>query len=211
MGVGADLLNALGPGGRVRVLYNPQPSLPNAAAAGSLGGGDVQPVAGPIELTVRAENGATGQSESGALAGRSVDVRLPVLVSCPPGAQFAWLVELSRSGEFLGYLRLPATYDPATNSLVYRLPADALDGTLFLPVCVGRAWVMNHDPGARIWSGPTPDAVDFGIAAPQWTRMTVVGPQVRGRLFVFNPFTANYGWIDAAGVGPVGPPEAAAA
>jgi hypothetical protein len=68
---------------------------------------------------------------------------------------------------------------------------------------------MNHDPATHIWSGPTGDAIDFGVAAPQWTRMTVVGPQVAGRIFVFNPFAADYGWIDAAGTGPVGPPPAA--
>jgi hypothetical protein len=36
--------------------------------------------------------------------------------------------------------------------------------------------------------------------------MDVVGPQVGGRILVFNRFAANYGWIDAEGVGPVGPP-----
>jgi hypothetical protein len=48
--------------------------------------------------------------------------------------------------------------------------------------------------------------VDYGLAGPQFTIYTVVGPQVAGRIYVFNPTTLNYGWIDASGVGPSGPP-----
>lgn len=118
----------------------------------------------------------------------------------------AWLVEIDEDEQFLGYLRFPVQFDPASNSLIYRLSARVLARALLLPVCVEPAWVMNHDPGAQIGSGPTRGAVDFGAAAPQFTRMVVVGSQVGGRILVFNTFTADYGWIDAEGVGPVGPP-----
>jgi hypothetical protein len=202
---GADALADLGPGAHLSVFLDPRPSVPNEAAAGRLGGGDVNPVDGPIEVRLRAEDADGG---AGALAGWAVELRLPVLVACPPGTQFAWLVEVDEGGQFIGYMRMPSVYEPATDSLLYRLDAALLDRALLLPVCVGPAWVMNHDPNTRIWSGPTGDAIDFGPAAPQWTRMPVVRPQVGARIFVFNPATDNYGWIDAAGVGPVGPPEA---
>src|SRR4051812_39263888 len=110
-------------------------------------------------------------------------------------------------GQFLGYLRWPAAFEPADDSLVYRVPPRLLANTLLLPVCIEPAWAMNHDPAARIWSVPTRGAIDFGPAAPQFTRMDVVGPQAGGGVLVVNRFTADYGWIDAEGVGAVGPPD----
>src|SRR5262249_45360338 len=127
----------------------------------------------------------------GVLAGRSIGLGLPVLAGCPPGWAFAWLVGVYEGDRFLGYLRVAAVHDPATDSLVLFLDARLLERALLLPVCLEPAWVMNHDPRARIWSGPTGAALDFGAAAPQWTRMRVLGPQVGRRLFVFNPFTAD--------------------
>lgn len=82
----------------------------------------------------------------------------------------------------------------------------ATSGTLFLPAVIVRSWVQNFDPDVHVYSGPTLDAIDYGIAGPQFTTFTVVAPQIAGRLHVFNPVTQNYGWIDARGVGPAGPP-----
>jgi hypothetical protein len=192
----------------LRVSYDPSPPVPNEAAAGRLGGGNVQPLGAPIEIRLEVESTSGAADEPGAPARRVADLRLPVLTGCQPDTQFSWLIEIDQAGQFLGYLRLPAVHDPGTNSLSYRLPVGLLRRALLLPVCLGPAWVMNHDPGTRIWSGPNGDAIDFGAAAPQWTRMTVVGPQVGLRLLVFNEFTANYGWVDVAGLGPVGGPTA---
>ena len=47
---------------------------------------------------------------------------------------------------------------------------------------------------------------DFGVAAPQFTTLTVLGPQVGQRLLVYDLVTNNVGWIDAVGVGPAGAP-----
>ena len=58
----------------------------------------------------------------------------------------------------------------------------------------------------HIWSSPFKDGADFGVAAPQFTTFTVLGPQVGQRLLVYNPVTNNSGWIEALGVGPVGSP-----
>lgn len=91
------------------------------------------------------------------------------------------------------------------DGLVWRVDAGLLDRALLLPACLRPAWVMNHRPGTRVWSGPNRGAVDLGVAAPQWTRMTVVGPQVGLRVPVYNPFARDYAWIDVAGIGPVGP------
>ena len=92
------------------------------------------------------------------------------------------------------------------DQLVYRLPLSLLEGTLFLPVRLQPAQVSNFNGETHIWSSPFKDAANFGVAAPQFTSFTVVGPQVGQRILVFNPVTANYGWIDALGVGPVGSP-----
>jgi len=93
-------------------------------------------------------------------------------------------------------------------ALSLRLPAGTLQGALFLPAVLVPAYVQNFDPEVHIYSGPGRDAIDYGLAAPQFTTFTVVGPQVGRRIFVYNPATQNYGWIDATGVGPVpGPPS----
>jgi hypothetical protein len=110
-------------------------------------------------------------------------------------------------GQFFGYMRVPAEFEPATNSLVYRVSLGELRDTLWLPALIVPAYVKNHDGRVHIWSSPMSDAVDFGVAAPQFTLFKVVGPQVGGRIFVYNPATGNYGWIDAAGVGNVGAPS----
>ncbi len=60
-----------------------------------------------------------------------------------------------------------------------------------------------------MWSGPagTPDVVSFGQTSQQFCAFQVVEPQDGPRLFVYNPYTDNYFWIDADAVGPVGEPE----
>ena len=68
-------------------------------------------------------------------------------------------------------------------------------------------WVQNHRE-AELWSGPDAKAVSFG-KAPQWSYFQVVGPQQGSRLFVWNPRSNNYAYIDASAVGPSGPPPTA--
>jgi hypothetical protein len=141
-----------------------------------------------------------------------VELTLPVLTApagqpAPSGAEFAWLHAIDDdSGSFLGYIRSAARFDARRNTVTIRLPMAQLQGTLFLPARLSPAWVANHDPSVHIWSGPAGGAVDFGFAGRQFTTFSVVAPQVGPRFFVYNPVTDNYGWIDAPGVGPVGPP-----
>jgi len=82
-----------------------------------------------------------------------------------------------------------------------------LQGTLFLPAALMPAYVANFDAQAHIYSSPFASATDYGLAGPQYTTFTVVAPQVASRLYVYDPVTDNYGWIDVQGVGPVPPPE----
>jgi hypothetical protein len=103
----------------------------------------------------------------------------------------------------VGYTRPPSTLDPASGMLLLTPTLGELGGTLFLPVVFEQAFVRNFDPDVHIWSNPFSTAVDFGIAAPQWTRMEVLAPVVGSRLPVLNASTGEPGWVDAAGVGPV--------
>jgi hypothetical protein len=111
-------------------------------------------------------------------------------------------MEVKRGGQFFGYLRLPGEFDGANNALNYCVDTDSLRDSLFLPVLIVPAYLENFDGEVRMWSSPDPDAVDFGLVGPQFTRLTVVGPQVGDRIFVYNAFSGGYGWVDAYGVGP---------
>jgi hypothetical protein len=69
-------------------------------------------------------------------------------------------------------------------------------------------WVRNHRP-TEMWSGPAGQSavVSFGTTSQQFCAFRVAQPEVNGRLYVFNPYSNNYLWIDAVAVGPVAEPE----
>jgi len=101
----------------------------------------------------------------------------------------------------------PAGINPlGTASL--RVSLADLRGALFLPTTLVPAYVANFDANVHIYSSPFVGATDYGLAGPQFTTFTVVAPQVGSRLYVYNPATDNYGWIDVTGVGPVFAPTA---
>ena len=75
-----------------------------------------------------------------------------------------------------------------------------------LPVISGDECIRALQKLGYIWSSPFKDAVDFGVAAEQWTVLPVLAPQVGQRLLVFNPATGGQGWIDVQGVGPATSP-----
>jgi len=66
-------------------------------------------------------------------------------------------------------------------------------------------WIENFIP-TDLWSGPGGGAASFG-AQPQFSAFLVVQPQTGSRLYVYNPRTQNYAFIDANAVGPSGPPS----
>jgi hypothetical protein len=76
------------------------------------------------------------------------------------------------------------------------------------PVPFEPFWVQNHRI-AELWSGPSsqPDTVSFGATSGQFCSFPVVLPPDGERLYVFNPYSQNYLWIDAADVGPAGSPD----
>jgi hypothetical protein len=206
--LGPNILANLPTGMHAVVVLDPIVTPPNQAAAGSLGGGNVVPLGAPsdIKLQITGDGDIAGFLKS--IGDQTLELRLPVLAQpTDPSAQFAWLMEIAdENGLFLGYIRVPATFDPATNSLVLQIPVSQFNGTLFLPAIIVPAYVQNFDANIHIYSSPFKEATDFGPAGPQYTTFTVVGPQVIDRVYVFNSTSNNYGWIDVAGVGPVAAP-----
>lgn len=69
-------------------------------------------------------------------------------------------------------------------------------------------WVENHRI-TEMWSGASsgPDTVSFGATSGQFCAFLVVLPPEGDRLHVFNPYSQDYLWIDAADVGQVGASE----
>ncbi len=178
------------------LVFEPAPPGLNQVEQGSLGGGIVVPVAAPFRLTVT----ATAPDARAAIS-------MPSLV-VPSGQTPAYLQSTRTSGgEFFGYLRSPAEFNPSTGRQDWSLTASELDRTLFLPVGLQASFLINLSGSAHLYSGPDDNATDFGLAAPANTIFPVIGPQVGLRISVFNPVTKGYGWIDAQAVAPSGPPD----
>ncbi len=186
----------------IAVAFDAAPPIENEVQAGSLGGGVVVPVGRPIDLRLDLRD-STGNPIRPVDDGTTVDITLPVLPSPPDEAgTFAWLVATYDADGFAGYERPPAAFDPSTNQTTVSVSPAGLQGTLFLPTLIVPANVATLDADARMWSTPWSDAVDFGPVGPALTDLVVVAPQVRGRIYVYNPVTANYGWVSATQVGP---------
>jgi hypothetical protein len=177
----------------------------------SIGGGGFVPVAGPIHINIfiRASDGSTSAVPADLAATTIVDVTLPIIsppAGASPGGTFVWLQAVYANGIFLGYVRPATDFNPATGDLTLHLPISSLQGVLLLPALIVPAAVQNFDLDTHIFSSWAEDAQDFGSAGSQFTTFTVVGPQVAGRVPVYNPVSGNYGWLDVGDVGPSGVP-----
>jgi hypothetical protein len=183
------------PADATAVTFDPAPASLSIVEQGSLGGGNVVPLAAPFSLRVE-----------------SPSVTAPTGFALPslkvgPTQTFGYLFSLrSSAGKFAGYLRAPAEYDASTGRQTWSLGAGEASDLLILPVAFQPAYVQNFDASVHIFSGPDDRAVDFGEAGLAFTTFTVVGPQIGTRILVANPVTKNLGWIDVSGVGPSGPP-----
>ncbi|MFZ4385880.1 MAG: beta strand repeat-containing protein, partial [Chloroflexota bacterium] len=186
------------PADATSLRFDPTPANLNVVQQGSLGGGIVTPLAGPFAIAVTAPQAPDA----------TVDLSLPS-VEVGPGQAFGYLFSVNApDGSFFGYLRAPARFDPSTGRQTWQMTAKALETTLFMPVALTPAYVQNFSADTHIHSGPDASAVDFGVAGPAFTTFTVVGPQMGNRIYVYSPVTKGYGWVDASGVGPSGPPGA---
>src|SRR5687768_1922629 len=68
-------------------------------------------------------------------------------------------------------------------------------------------WVQTWKP-AELWSNSGPTAVSFGMVRP-FTYLRLHGEVEDGRIYVYNPRTQNFAFVDAGSVGPSAPPSAA--
>jgi lipoprotein-anchoring transpeptidase ErfK/SrfK len=68
-------------------------------------------------------------------------------------------------------------------------------------------WVQTWKP-AELWSNSGPTAVSFGMVRP-FTYLRLHGEVEDGRIYVYNPRTQNFAFVDAGSVGPSSPPSAA--
>lgn len=95
----------------------------------------------------------------------------------------------------------------ARPSLWLRLAVPVL-ALFFLTAQAGSAappqWVQNFVE-TDLWSGPDSNAISFG-QVPQWSYFLVSAPQNGPRLYVLNPLTGGYAYIDASAVGPSSSP-----
>jgi hypothetical protein len=64
---------------------------------------------------------------------------------------------------------------------------------------------VETDRPVTLWSGTDNYAVALGTL-PQWSALLVVRPQSGAWLYVYNPATHNYAYVEATAVGPAGPP-----
>jgi hypothetical protein len=185
------------PADATSLTFEPAPDGLNVVERGSLGGGIVVPLARPFAIRVESTDSTA-----------RVGFTLPS-PKVGAGQVLAYLHSLrAPGGQFQGYLRAPAAFDGATGSQTWTLDARASTDLLVLVAAIQPGYIQNFDAAAHIYSGPDDLAVDFGEAGPAFTTFTVVGPQVGTRIYVYSPVSKGYGWVDAASVGPSGPPQA---
>ena len=98
-------------------------------------------------------------------------------------------------------LAVPAQVTPTTRPVPTPVTEEAAEP--FEPF-----WVRNHRI-TELWSGASvgPDTISFGATSGQFCSFLVVLPPEGDRLYVLNPYSRDYLWIDAADVGPAGAPD----
>lgn len=112
--------------------------------------------------------------------------------NCAPGVKMTYSIFIS------GILPPFATAQPSPSPS--GPPAASGGAPAFQPF-----WVENFKR-TPLWSGPDASARSFGVQ-PQFSSFLVVARQTSSRLYVYNPKTRNYAYIDASAVGPSGPPK----
>lgn len=127
--------------------------------------------------------------------GRSPGEPLTLQVfNCAPGVKMTYSIFVS------GILPPTAAAQLSPPASPSGTPSASAGSPAFQPF-----WIENFKR-TPLWSGPGPSAVSFGVQ-PQFSSFLVVAAQTSGRLYVFNPKTKNYAFIEASAVGPSGPPK----
>jgi ribosomal protein S28E/S33 len=186
------------PADATSLSFEPTPSDLNLVKQGSLGGGSVVPLGAPFALRVTAPDSA-GET--------AIGVQMPS-IPVGRGEVLAYLFSIGGGigPGFAGYLRAPAEFDAQTGRQMWSLRLDEVRDVLFLPVSLRPAYVANHVEDAHIYSSAFDAAIDFGPVGERLITLTVVAPQVAGRIYVYNPDSKGYGWVNANEVGPAEPP-----
>lgn len=174
-------------GGPARVEAAPSP----AAPPGQTGEADWVMVHRATELWSEPVGGQRfGPAPQGSyfqLTGQAAAGRLYVLD--PRTDNYAWI-----DASAVGPVPAPSAADlERVRAAARALPEPAPDA----------AWVATHR-ATDLWSD-SEAGVSFGTVPP-WSYFQLTGRAADGRLYVFNPRTENYAWIDASAVGPSGPP-----
>jgi hypothetical protein len=102
---------------------------------------------------------------------------------------------------------LPANPFAATPTVVAEATLQPSTPTAFptsTPIPFRPFWVKNFRQ-TEMWSGPAGQAgvISFGVTSRQFCAFQVERPQEGSRLYVLNPYSNDYFWIDADAVGPV--------
>jgi len=135
---------------------------------------------------------------------RSLTIALVTAISMLAGCQYLPSIPLPANP-----FRSEASPEPAAPAATPAAGASPVPAPAAPKPAFTAFWVKNHRV-TEMWSGPADASgvVSFGPTSAQFCSFQVVQPPNGPRLYVLNPYSANYLWIDADAVGPVpNPPE----
>lgn len=156
--------------------------------------------------------------------------------TAPPGFSAWWVAPFRSTTLWAGAAPPAQAFGPAPLGLRLRVDAPQSGPRLFVwnPLTQGNAWVDANavgpvgTPSAEElsaltgfqpwwaetfmptwgWSAETSDAARWG-AIDMWRFLQVVMPDFNGRVYVRDPLTNSYAWVDATAIGRAGEPPAA--
>jgi hypothetical protein len=159
-------------------------NFPRGTSASTVPDTELKTAASPILLLVVALSGALGLALAGVVASS-----VSSLLSSSPSAPTTIAGVQSQT--------------PSATAIAGGLSTPTAKTAEFSPF-----WVRNHEI-TDMWSGPEGQAtaVSFGKTSAQFCAFLVVQPQDNARLYVLNPYSNDYFWIDQKSVGPADRPE----
>src|SRR3954451_18227963 len=141
------------------------------------------------------------------------------LLIAPTTARVAGQEAPPMTGAAAGPLAAPSNAAPTAQERAAEEPAGGAAVTLPAPTTAAASpseaaarpshdasWVATHQ-STDLWSDSDAGR-SFGTVRP-FTYFQLTGQSADGRLYVLNPRTQNYAWVEAEAVGPVPPPSEA--